>query len=155
MPYANLSIGLDNTMRQQLLNDVAELKSKMDFLIKLTSTEKKQHLRLGKKASVFFSHSIMLAKQHPEVLPNYFNLADMEQDVQDHHFLSDVLVQISSLQAAIKDTTIALEQESMRAALNIYKHFQAASTQQVVGAQKALETLKPMMNKSGKMKKEK
>ena len=153
MPYANLSIALDETKRQNLINSIANLQTKMNFLVQLTTKEKKAHYRLGKKAPVFFNKAIELARQNPTLVPPYFNQAEFEQDVQDHQYMSDILVQITQLQTAIQHTVIALEQESVRAALNFYKLCQTASTQNFVGAQEAVAQLKPLMNKTGKHKK--
>lgn len=153
MPYANLSIGLDETKRQDYLNAISDLQMQMNFLVQLTPKEKQNHYRLGKKSFVFFTKAVELARQNPALIPPYFNQAEFEKDVQDHQFMSDVLVQITQLQAAIKDTVIALEQESVRAALTFYKFCLTASTQNYVGAHEALAQLKPIMNKTGKGKK--
>ena len=153
MPYANLSIGLNESNRQDYINAISDLQMQMNFLVQLTPKEKQNHYRLGKKAPVFFTKAIELARQNPALIPTYFNQAEFEQDVQDYQFMSDVLVQITQLQTAIKHTVIALEQESVRAALNFYKLCQTASAQNYVGAQEAVAQLKPLMNKTGKRKK--
>ena len=152
MPYANLTIGLTATKRQDIIDSITDLQERM-VLIQLTNTEKQNHYRLGKKAPVFFNKAIQLAHQNPDILPHYFNLASFKQDVQDHQYMSDILVQITQLQTAIKHTVTALEQESVRAALNFYKLCQTASAQNYVGAQEAVAQLKPLMNKTGKHKK--
>ena len=153
MPYANLSIGLDEAKRQDFINAISDMQMQMSFLVQLTPKEKQAHYRLGKKAPVFFNKAIELARQNPTLVPPYFNQANFEQDVLDHQYMSDILVQITQLQTAIKHTVIALEQESVRAALNFYKLCQTASAQNYVGAQEAVAQLKPLMNKSGKHKK--
>jgi hypothetical protein len=56
--------------------------------------------------------------------------------------MSDLLVQINKMQQAIKDTTIAFEQESIRSALDFYKHCQSAAIQNVLGAQEAVKELR-------------
>jgi hypothetical protein len=153
MPYANLSIGIDDNLRQTLLNFLSDMELNMNFLVQLTTEEKKKSLRLGIKTPAFLKRSVELAKQNPHLLPSYFNQAEFEKDVQDFEFMSDILVQIKKLQQAINDTTIALEQESVNAALDFYKHCQSAANQNVLGAQEAVKELSIIMPKKGKGKK--
>jgi hypothetical protein len=152
MSYANLTIGLDATQRQDLLNQIAALETTMHFLVELTPKEKLQHLRLGTNAQTFVQMAKVLAVQNPHLLPVYFNLAAFEQDVQDYQYLSDALVQLTKVQHALQNTVVALEQESTRAALDFYKHCKAASNQNVLGAQEAVRELSKMMPKKGKGK---
>jgi hypothetical protein len=49
MPYANLSIGLDESKRQDYINAISDLQMQMSFLVQLTPKEKQNHYRLGKK----------------------------------------------------------------------------------------------------------
>jgi len=153
MSYANLTIGLDAAKRQDLLNQIAALETSMDFLVELTAKEKRQHLRLGTTAQTFVQTAQVLAQQNQHLLPPYFNMAAFEQDVQDFNYLRDVLIQLIKVQDAVQNTVIALEQESMRSALDFFKHCKAASTQNVHGAQEATKQLSQMMPKKGKLKK--
>lgn len=152
MSYANLTIGLNDTIRQDLLNQIAALESNMNFLVQLTHKEKLKHLRLGTKAQTFVQTAMMLANQNQHLLPAYLNMAGFEQDVQDFKFLSDILIQLSKVHQAVKDTVIALEQESVSTALDFYKHCQSASNQNVLGAQEVVRKLSLMMPKKGKGK---
>jgi hypothetical protein len=155
MPYANLSIGIDENLRQTLLNFLSDMELNMSFLVQLTPAEKKKYLRLGAKSPAFLSRAVELAKQNPQVLPNYFNQAEFEKDVQDFEIMSDLLVQINKLQQAIKDTKMAFEQESIRAALDFYKHCQSAANQNVAGSQEVVKELSSIMPKKGKFNKKK
>jgi hypothetical protein len=153
MPYANLSIGIDDNLRQTLFNFLSDMELNMSFLVQLTPVEKKKYLRLGTKSSAFLSRAVELAKQNPNILPTYFNQTEFEKDVRDFETMSDLLVQINKMQQAIKDTTIAFEQESIRSALDFYKHCQSAAIQNVLGAQEAVKELSVIMPKKGKAKK--
>lgn len=152
MSYANLTIGLDDDQRQLLLDQIAKLESTMNFLIQLTPKERLNHLRLGTTAPTFVQTAKELASQNNHLVPSYFNVAGFLQDVQDYQYLSDVLVQINKLKNAIEHTVIALEQESVGAALDFYKHSKAAANQNVHGAQEVVRTLSQMMPKKGKGK---
>lgn len=154
MPYANLNIGLSPAKRQALINQIAALQASMPYLVNLTPKEKVNYLKMGKKAPTFIKTALELAKQNPNMLPAYFDMPGFTADVQDHQFLSDALVQINSLQQAVANTVIALEQESIRAALDFYKHCQAAATQNIPRASATLAELQPMMAKTGKKKKD-
>lgn len=155
MPYANLKIGLGEFERDDLIAQVKAIEASMHYLIQLTPKERKSHFRMGKKAPYFFDTALLIAKQHPTILPNYFNLPDFEEDVTDFKMLTNVLSHITKLARGVQDTITAVEQESMRASRNIYKHCQAASVQNVQGMQEALALLSPMMPKTGKTKKKK
>jgi hypothetical protein len=155
MPYANLNIGLTPAKRKALISQIAALQASMPYLVNLTPKEKINYLRMGKKAPTFINAALELAKQNPNILPPYFDMPGFTADVQDHQFLGDALVQINSLQQAVANTVIALEQESIRTALDFYKHCQAASTQNIPGAGATLAQLQPMMPKTGKKKKKK
>jgi uncharacterized protein HemY len=152
MPYANLTIDLDDAQRQALLDKIAELESTMSYMVELIRKEKLSCLRLGPKAITFSITARELAQQNTHLLPPYFDLAAFAQDVQDYQYLSDVLVQLTKLQQGLQNTVIALEQESINAALDFYKHSKAASLQNVSGAQEVVRTLSQMMPKKGKGK---
>lgn len=152
MPYNNLSIGLTEAQRQAWLTLLADMETSMSFLVQLTPSEKRKHLRLGARTHAFITTSLELARQNPDILPPYFNQAEFEKDVQDFQFLGDILIQIKKLQQAIHDTVTALENESVNTALDFYKHCQTAANQNVLGAQEAARLLSPMMPKKGKGK---
>lgn len=152
MSYANLTIGLDNTQRQNLLDQIAQLETTMNFLVLLTPKERLNHLRLGSIAPTFIQTAKELATQNPHLVPSYFNMPGFLQDAQDYQYLSDVLIQLNKLKNAVEHTVIALEQESINSALDFYKHSKAASMQDVSGAQEVVRTLSQMMPKKGKGK---
>ena len=113
----------------------------MDFLVQLTPKEKLTHYCMGLKVPTFFATTAELARQNPNLLPAIFNLPEFEKDVQDHKHLSDVLVQIKKLEAAVQDTVVALEQECMRTSLFFYKQSQAAADQNYPGVATIVDRL--------------
>ena len=153
MPYANLTINLSDADRQDIIDKIANIETSMPYLVQLTPAEKTIHLRLGKKTPAFFSTVLELAAQNAAILPGYFDLNALKGDVKDYQYLSDVLVQLTKLQTAVKHTMTALEQEGMLGSLNFYRHCQSASLLNVVGAQEAVNRLKPFMSKTNKKKK--
>jgi hypothetical protein len=88
MPYQNLSIGIDDNLRQTLLNFLSNMELNMSFLVQLTPSEKKNYLRLGTKSPAFLKRTVELSKQNQQILPNYVNQSEFEKDVQDFEFMS-------------------------------------------------------------------
>jgi hypothetical protein len=150
MPYSHLLPNIAEATRDQLIAEVNQLRTAMDYLVLLNQSEKKKHLQLGNRAEPFFDRTVVLAESNPNILTNVVSVPNLRIRTNDHKSLKAIQSQINRLNDAVNCTVIALEQENMRDCLYIYKLAQGAAAQNVPGAVAIVQALESLLPRSGK-----
>ncbi|MFA4922582.1 MAG: hypothetical protein WC557_00120 [Ignavibacteriaceae bacterium] len=115
-----VSAVLDDTTVAGVMTAIAEIKSKLPFLIDLASDELKSLPRLGGKNLIFTTKALALIKQDSGYLPRDFSVEEMEKDVNLFSRLQEIRMEIAKLAEMVEDTYTEVGSEAYAAALVVY-----------------------------------
>ena len=115
-----VSAVLDENTVASVMAAIAEIKTKLPFLIDLASDELKELPRLGGKNLIFTSKALALVKQDVGFMPRDFSVEEMEKDVTLFSNLQGVRTEIAKLAEMVEDTYIEVGSEAYAAALVVY-----------------------------------
>jgi len=102
---------------QQNLSDA---KSRLSFLVNLQPSDVSSLLKMGNGYLPFIEKTYQVVIAHPEILPGVF---DRDEFISDYNLLSQIrpiLNQINELAESIQKTNIAVGNDLMVAALDVY-----------------------------------
>jgi hypothetical protein len=122
MTENRISASLTQEDIEAIMSAISIIKAKLPFLIDLTPEEAKSLSRMGDKSRAFVSKSLELATQNPKILPGYFDLEEMKQDLELFEALYPIAMALSQLSKLVDDTTTIAGSESYSAARLIYSY---------------------------------
>jgi len=102
---------------QQLL---ATAKSKLSFLLSLSSDDVSGIFIAGNSYLPFIELAFQVVQSHPEILPAVFDKDEFMRDYQLLTTIRPILLQINELAESIQKTLYAVGSDSMVAALDVY-----------------------------------
>ncbi len=117
--------------------DLAEV-----LVVSLTAEERQNMLKMGDKTLAFVGKALEFARQNPQLVPSYLDLAEAEKDYDLALSLSEVLKDISTLQRGLEDTAMLSGGEAYNAALIFYTSVRGASRSNLPGTQAVYDELK-------------
>lgn len=121
------------------LNEVANLLK--PYVITLTTDQRHSMLKRGDKSSAFVSKAFEYARQNPEFVPAFVDVAEFAIDVADSDNLIGIVSQAAQLLNNLDDTTMVAGSEAYYAALAYYNNVKLAVGQNVPGAKAICEEL--------------
>lgn len=102
------------------------IKDKLPFLVDLTPEESKALSRMGDKSRAFVSKALEVAETNPEILPRYFDVSEMRQDLALYEKLYPVAMQLAQLSELVNDTIALAGSEAHDGARLVYKFAKAS-----------------------------
>ncbi|HLC16247.1 MAG TPA: hypothetical protein VJL89_08480 [Thermodesulfovibrionia bacterium] len=112
------------TISQEDFNFIIEsfnnIKSKMSFLITLTTEEKKSLPKFGDKSIAFVKKAYEIASKNQDFLPRNFDIDEMRKDVELYDQLFSIIQQFSQLMEKLEDTYREVGAEAYLASLIVY-----------------------------------
>jgi len=115
-----VSAVLDENTVAGVMAAIADIKTKLPFLIDLASDELKSLPRLGGKNLIFTTKALALVKQDSGFLPRDFSVEEMEKDVNLFNSLQTIRTEIAKLAEMVEDTYTEVGSEAYAAALVVY-----------------------------------
>ena len=115
-----VSAVLDENTVSGVMAAIADIKTKLPFLIDLASDELKSLPRLGGKNLIFTTKALALVKQDSGFLPRDFSVEEMEKDVTLFNRLQEIRTEVAKLAEMVEDTYTEVGSEAYAAALVIY-----------------------------------
>ena len=76
MDRPNLSASLDETQIAEIIHSINNISGILTFLINLTPKERKELFKMGPKSVAYAELAETTARNHPEILPSNFNVAE-------------------------------------------------------------------------------
>lgn len=116
-----IDASLSASTRDEILDLLAQINSKLPFLIALPSEERRQLPRMGDKSRAFVQAALVLAEQDDSFLPRSFDRAEMRQDEDLYKALSQVFVPLTILYEKVQDTMMLAGSDLYVAALDVYQ----------------------------------
>ena len=127
MSYQNISAQLSAEDVQTIKGALATIKSKLPFLINLTTEERKKTFKIGPNSLSFVQNSLTAAKNNPAILPASFGVEEFESDVNLFAVLTEVNTAVEQLASQIDDTRVAVGGEAMNEANQVYSYVKSAA----------------------------
>ena len=115
-----VSAVLDENTVSGVMAAIADIKTKLPFLIDLASDELKALPRLGGKNLIFTTKALALVKQDSGYMPRDFSVEEMEKDVNLFNSLQTIRTEIAKLAEMVEDTYTEVGSEAYAAALVVY-----------------------------------
>lgn len=114
----------NETLVLQYVNDAAVA---LDFLVELTTDERKRLAKMGRKDLDFVERSLRHANGSPQYLPPYLQLDELQKDMLLAAKLKNVYKQVNELGAKLKDTIRVAESEALEVSRAYYKSVREAA----------------------------
>lgn len=115
-----VSAVLEQTVTEEILAGITNIKNKLPFLIGLSTEEKKTLPKFGDKSVAFVKKAHEFASQNEGILPRSFNLDEMAKDVNLYDKLYAIQQPLRALLESIDDTLQEVGAEAYSSALYIY-----------------------------------
>ncbi|MCU0527592.1 MAG: hypothetical protein MUF72_22570 [Elainella sp. Prado103] len=139
MPNVPISAQLSQADRDAVMAAITTIKTKLPFLVDLSTEERKALPKMGDKSRAFVLKAMEVAIQNPDFLPRSFDLSELQKDVQLYESLYPILLALTQLQDWVDDTCLAVGSEAYAAALQVYTYAKASG--QGAGLEAAVEEL--------------
>ncbi|NEQ29338.1 MAG: hypothetical protein F6K28_62535, partial [Microcoleus sp. SIO2G3] len=96
------------------------IREQLPFLVGLSTQERRQLSKMGRKAQTFAVRSLDMAVQHNDVMPRHLNIEEARRDIALFEALNPILQAVSQLRELIEDTQMLAGSEAYAAARLAY-----------------------------------
>lgn len=125
MPVQNLvSAALTPEAKAEVLQKIADIKTKLNFLITLQPDEKKEFFKAGNTYAPFIEKAHNVIVDHPDIMSGLFRIDEFKGDYQLSKDLVPILNQVNELAESIQDTIFAVNSDAMSESLEVYSAVQ-------------------------------
>lgn len=107
--------------RDKILNNLAEIKTLLPFLIDLSPEDRQSLPKMGDKSRAFVGNSLELAEYDDRYLPRSFDVPEFRRDVELAEALYPISIALRQLSEFVDDTYIQVGSEAYTAALVVYQ----------------------------------
>ncbi|MGE0078008.1 MAG: hypothetical protein AB7S48_09130 [Bacteroidales bacterium] len=128
-----ISIAINPEASANITAAITTIEQNLPTLINLTKDERHQLPKMGDKTIAFVSKNLEYAKQNPQIVPSFLDLAEFEKDVNAVNSLNKVLIPLQQLIEKLDDTTLLSGSEAYSAALIFYNAVKGAAKAGVPG----------------------
>ena len=123
MPIPNrISAAVQQADVDAAMAAITTIKTKLPFLVGLTTDEQKAMPKLGDKSRAFVTKALELATQNPGFLPRDFDVEEMRKDVKLFDSIYPVQQALMKLSETLDDTATVIGSEAYVAALLVYNY---------------------------------
>lgn len=141
MSVRNLvSASLSEADAKSVLEAIALIRSKLNFLIDLSPEERRNLAKMGDKSQAFVRKALETTLANPNAIPPNYSAANFAADLQLWDQLAPIETQLTQMSELLSDTTLALGADLYDAALTSYGILRAA------GASEGLDALRASMS---------
>lgn len=128
---------------------VAAIKAQMPFLIGATIEERQTMPKISEVNRVFTSDALVSVQNNGQMLPAYFQAAELSLDYKLYEAIDEVAFLVAQLAELISDTQMIAGSEAYVTSLTAYRLFGAAAAAGVPGADAVYEALKARFARQG------
>ncbi len=123
--------------QQAVLDALAEIRERLPFLLNLTAEERQALPKMGDKSRAFVDEAMALAQDNPDLIPEDFDLDEMEEDVALYDDLQPILFAVLQLEDLLLSSAVAASSDAYSVALEIYERAKKAGKGDALEAQLA------------------
>ncbi|GBL35327.1 hypothetical protein EMGBS15_09220 [Filimonas sp.] len=128
---------------------IATIKTNMPFLVGITTQERQTIPKINEANRVFTADALNAVANNANMLPAYFNAAELKLDYDLYTALDEINLLITQLAELINDTQTLAGSEAYISALSAYRLFGAAAAGGVPGADAVYEALAQRFKNQG------
>ena len=115
-----IDASLSATVRDEVLESIAQIRAKLPFLIDLSPEERQTLPKMGDKSRAFVSGALQLAEQDDSFLPRSFDVAEMLKDEDLYTAMTQIFVALAILFEKLQDKMQLTGSDLYVAGLEIY-----------------------------------
>ena len=115
-----VSASLSAEVKADVLHSIADVRSKLNFLLNLQTEDVTGMIKAGKEMLHFLDACHDVAANHPEILSPIFNRAEYDRDYQLARDLAPVADAVYQLWEALNHTLTAARSDTLVASLDVY-----------------------------------
>lgn len=128
--------------KASVLEAINLIRTKLPFLVALSSTERRDIPKMSDKTLAFDEKCASYMFAHPELLPGYVDGDEVNRKRQLRLDLTEVLQNLQQLTSGVDNTLMLVSSEAYRADLAFYNNVRQAALREVTGAQTIYADLK-------------
>lgn len=126
MPVSRIDAVLPESEIEAVLIALDVVRKKMPFLIGLTTSERRQLAKIGKKSQTFVGSALDVAAQHSTLMPRCLDVEEARRDLALFEALNPILQSLSQLRELVEDTQMVAGSEAYAAARLAYNSAKTA-----------------------------
>ncbi len=115
-----ISATLAPETKTDVMQKLADIKSKLDFLLTLQASEIQGLFKAGNGYAPFVEKAYNAINTHPQIMSGVFDLEEFKKDYILSKDLATIVNQIDQLADSLNNTLIAVNSDSMAGALEVY-----------------------------------
>jgi hypothetical protein len=115
-----ISATLAEPVKSEILNALADIKTKMNFLLALQPDDVRGLFKAGNGYFPFIDRAYSTVNNHPDILPNVFNTAEFLSDYTLSKDLTSIVNLINELAEGLQKTLTAVNSDALAGALEVY-----------------------------------
>jgi len=115
-----ISAALTPETKTDVLQKLADIKSKMDFLLTLQPAEIQSIFKAGNAYAPFIDKAHSAINSNPQIIAGVFDLAEFNKDYTLSKDLTAIVSQIDQLADSLNNTLLAVNSDAMSSALEVY-----------------------------------
>ena len=154
MKENEVSAVMEHEITEKVVKMLDEIISLIPVLVSLSVKQRMKCHKMGDRSVAFVRNAYSEAKENPDLLPSFIDIAEMKKDIDYDTELAYIESKVKELADLLSDTRLKAGSEAMNAAVSIYNFIKQASNNNVAGARSAYETLKPRFEVTRQSKKE-
>ena len=112
---------LSDTDKQAVLDALQTIRTKLPFLVGLSTEERQSLPKAGDKSRAFIQQALALAEQDDSFLPRSFDVNEMRQDVELVEQIYPIIIAATQLKELLEDTYRLAGSDAYSAALTVYR----------------------------------
>ncbi|ASC70492.1 hypothetical protein XM38_014310 [Halomicronema hongdechloris C2206] len=134
-----VSAVLSDADQQDVIHAIATIRQKLSFLIGVQGTERRSLVKLGDYHRAFVRKALDTAQQYRAMLPQTFDLPEMQRDLELFETLQPILFAITQLHELIDSTSALAGSEAYAAALEVCRYTQHSGRNIKSGSKATIE----------------
>jgi len=143
MPTDNrISAVLAPADKTAALDAIDTIRTKLPFLVNLSATERSNLNKMSDKTIAFDEKCASYMAAHPELVPSYVDVVEVNKDRALRVALVEILQQMKQVVEGLDDTIMLAASEAYNADLSFYQSVRQAAQRGVVGADTIYSDLK-------------
>jgi hypothetical protein len=153
MSYQNISYAMSDADVNDVRNALTLVSQRMPFLVNLNTEDIRGLLKHGPGNTEFVADARFTTTNYPQIFPPTFNIVEFERDATLYANLCEFKILLESLLNKVDNTRIAVGNETMKAANQVY-HYGESAKDTVPGLRPVVEKMAVRYKSQGKKKKD-
>lgn len=110
----------DDTIKD-IQSGLEKIRARLPFLVRFLEDKRPYLLEIGEHLQPFMEQSLIDAKEHPNLVPPFLDIEELERDLNLFHQLMQLLKPMEELTGMLHDTAMAAGSDAFETAVVFYK----------------------------------